>query len=44
MGASISGRSRTKLNAMWHAVSSNGNENQLSAHLLVRLSTELSVR
>ena len=40
----ISGRSKIKLNAIWQAVSKSGNENQLSAHLFVRLRTEFRVR
>ena len=35
------GSRKTKLKAMWQAVRSRGNENQLSAHLLVRFSREL---
>lgn len=41
---SMMGSRRTKLKAMWQAVSSSGKENQDRAHLLVRLRTELSVR
>lgn len=41
---SMMGSRNTKLKAMWQAVSRSGKENQDSAHLLVKLRTEFSVR